>query len=272
MGDWFGIEQIDAATFRIHERRYWQRNNVYLLIGRKRALLFDSGSGRRDITPIIRSLTDLPVVVLCSHVHFDHIGNHSRLARGIGARIAMADTPVARSMARPEGLHPRLPERLLLCSRDFPVDAWWRVGVPIDLGDRVVELVALPGHTTDSVGLIDRTHGCILVGDFIYHAPGRTDGTILAAGIPSSSARDYLRSARHLQEIRQGARLLSGHYDPEVEPGRLDELVDALRAALSRDAKRARHRMPLPLTTVRRGDTLLIVSARELAALGAPER
>src|SRR5699024_2023251 len=79
-------------TFAIGEPRYYQQNYSYLILGESRAFLFDSGSGTRDINPVIKSLTNLPVTVMVSHLHFDHLG-------GIGPfkHIAMIDLPQTRA-------------------------------------------------------------------------------------------------------------------------------------------------------------------------------
>lgn len=100
------------------------------------------------------------------------------------------------------------------------------------------------------MGLRDRDRGLVLVGDLLYNAP------ILAGGIPSSSVADYRDSVLRLRAERDGARILSAHYTPEVAPAMLDDLMPLLDRAL-RLPRRAR-----PITVLRHGRTTLIGGRR----------
>ena len=76
MGDWFTIDRIDESSFIISEYRHWEETHAYLLCGKERALLIDTGLGICDISQEVRKLTSLPVAAAATHIHWDHIGGH----------------------------------------------------------------------------------------------------------------------------------------------------------------------------------------------------
>ena len=62
--DYFTIQKIDDLTFAIGEPRYHQLNFNYLILGDSEAILFDAGTGQRDIREVVESITDLPVTFI----------------------------------------------------------------------------------------------------------------------------------------------------------------------------------------------------------------
>ena len=76
MDDWFTRERIDEDTDVLSEYRHWEETHCYLLRGRERSLLIDTGLGICDIRQAVDRLTDRPVAAVATHIHWDHIGGH----------------------------------------------------------------------------------------------------------------------------------------------------------------------------------------------------
>ena len=202
--DYFVVQEIDPTTFAIGEPRYYQGNYSYLLIGGARAVLFDAGTGTRDIVPVVRSLTHLPVTVIPSHLHFDHVGALGRLDR-----TALLDVPTLRARVRGSKLTLQRYEFLGfwdgLPEPTFRVDEWWAAGTIVDLGNRRLRLLATPGHTPTSVSLYDVARHQLFVGDFIY--PGH-----LYAFLPGASRSAYLATTKRLlSTIDPQTRIYAAH-------------------------------------------------------------
>ena len=70
------MSKIDCDTFSISEYKHWEETHCYLLCGGKYAVLIDTGLGVSNIRKIVDSLTNLPVMIVTTHVHWDHIGGH----------------------------------------------------------------------------------------------------------------------------------------------------------------------------------------------------
>ncbi len=76
MDQWFTVEQIDNTTFAISEYRHWEETHCYLLCGKGYSVLIDTGLGVSNIKQVAKKLTALPILVITTHVHWDHIGGH----------------------------------------------------------------------------------------------------------------------------------------------------------------------------------------------------
>lgn len=221
--DYFAVEPIGPATFAIGEPRYYQQNYAYLIIGQKRAVLFDSGSGTRDIGPVVRSLTRLPVTVIVSHLHFDHLG-------GIGAfgKLDMIDLPQTRADFDHGRLHPKRYEFMGfedgLATPSPTVEAWLKPGESLDLGGRSLAVLSTPGHTPSSVALYEPAAHRLFIGDFIYP-------TTLYAFLPG---RPFGLSRDHQAPAGRPARRHHPLDGPLLPRGRRD------RRTLARHARRPR--------------------------------
>lgn len=183
----------------------------------------------RDITPVVASLTDKPLTVLLSHLHFDHSGNFHRFDD-----TALADMPMLRACERDGLFH--APDEMYLASEahaawvPHAVRRWWPVGHHIDLGGTELEIIATPGHSPESISLHDRQRHLLLAADFLYFGDlyGQTPGASLPA---------YLASAEALRKrLAPGALILAAHgeegtgHAPKLSLHDLSDLETALRA------------------------------------------
>lgn len=225
------IHAFDERTFAIGEPRHPYQPVSYLIIGGDRAVLFDSGPGVRDITPVVRRLTDLPVIAAASHLHYDHIGDHHRFER-----VALADRPALRALADADG-RLAIPDDAHLGAVESTAPAplrvteWWGAGHVVDLGGRTLTVWHTPGHTDGSMMLHDATAGILFSGDYLY--PGR-----LLALFPGAHMGDYLATAEWLAErVPEGTVIAPGHVSLDLDPWRIEtlgrrdviDLRDALR-------------------------------------------
>jgi glyoxylase-like metal-dependent hydrolase (beta-lactamase superfamily II) len=231
--NYFTIEQIAEGTWAIGEPRYAQQNYSYLIAGNKRAILFDAGPGLRDIKSAAESLTELPIIFLPSHFHYDHVGNRISFAE-----TAVVDLPYLRKRARGNRLTLTAMEHLGRAEGfeipSWRVDHWWAPGTSIDLGGRAVQLFYTPGHTTDSISLFDAGGLLLFSGDYLYPGP-------LYGFLPNSSMADYLSAAERLLGalpegvIFYGAHRLAPPGPPKLQLSDLRDLrtgLEGIKAGL----------------------------------------
>ena len=57
MDSWFTVETIDSQTYAISEYRHWEETHCYLLCGREKAILIDTGLGISDIRKVVEGLS-----------------------------------------------------------------------------------------------------------------------------------------------------------------------------------------------------------------------
>ncbi|MBI5506640.1 MAG: MBL fold metallo-hydrolase [Deltaproteobacteria bacterium] len=222
---YFDVSRIDADTWAISEPQYWQKNNSFIIKGQVRTILFDTGSGTRDIKHIADNVTRKPTTALPSHVHYDHIGSVASFDE-----VAMIDLPVNREHTADNRYTPSLAMSLSPAASSFMVTEWWRPGEKIDIGGRVLEAVWIPGHSPDSIAVIDRARGYAFIGDFLYAGE-------LYTFLPGADLAAYLESTKRLlADYPEVKTLLCGHMDTTMPRQALVDLQEALTGVLEQRA------------------------------------
>jgi glyoxylase-like metal-dependent hydrolase (beta-lactamase superfamily II) len=187
--DWFHVVRVDSDTYALSEPKYWQANVSYLLLGDRRALLFDTGPGIYSIREVVRGLTPLPVTVIPSHLHFDHVGRIAEFSD-----IALIDLEALRRQVKDGILTEPSTQYLLQSEYRIPVNHWVKDREVIDLGSRRITVVSTPGHTPESVSLLDPSHQRLFTGDLVNRE-------VSLLNVPGSDLHQTLRSLHELARL-----------------------------------------------------------------------
>lgn len=233
---WFEVYKVAPAVFAIYEPHQFEETISYLILGDKRALLFDTGMGISDLRKTTAELTHLPIAVLNSHTHDDHVGDNWQFQTiyGMDTDFTRANARGSRQDAQaelapgeicgnlPAGFDPKT-----YVTRPWKITAYIRDGDRIDLGGRALEVIATPGHTPDAISLLDHADGLLFTGDTYYPAP-------IWLYRPETDLDAYARSIHRLAALVAQVKLVLGaHNIPVASPSVLPRLVtafDAVRA------------------------------------------
>ena len=144
----------------------------YLFSGTERAALIDTGMNVPDAKSIAEKLTDLPLILINTHGDPDHISGN-----GAFENVYMS---------------PNEEENYRACGGKGKITPVHE-GDVIDLGDRPLRIIDIPGHTPGSIAILDEKNRVLVSGDSVE------DGNIFMFG----AMRDidqYIDSMKHLQE------------------------------------------------------------------------
>ena len=141
---------------------HYEKPFLYLIFGRDKALLEDTGAGKVDTAAVVSDLIDkwakrngktgpVPLIVTHSHSHGDHTAGDAGLKALPNVQFVAAAVPELQ--------------------KAFAIKTWPTDIVSIDLGARIVDVIPIPGHDVAGIALYDRQTGVLLTGDSFY--PGR---------------------------------------------------------------------------------------------------
>lgn len=233
--EWFEVWKLPDGTLAIYEPYQFEEVISYLVPGLARAALVDTGTGIGDMEALVFELTDLPVEVISTHAHYDHVGDHhqfdeigifdhpepiARLKRGV-------PNEKLRKYVRGDYVYKRLPEGFDARTWTIPpVEPTYLMqdGDIIDLGGRRLEVIHTPGHSPGSVCLLDRQNALLITGDHFFPGP-------LYAHEKDVDLADYVASNRRLASmVDLYDHVLPGHNEPWVESDVIPRVSRAFEA------------------------------------------
>ncbi len=165
------ITEIDDGLYHIYESL-----GVFctLIAGDAKALLIDTGFGFGELPALVRKVTDLPLQVINTHGHIDHMMGNRYFD---GAMIHEKDVPLMKqhsSLRTKTLIYLASRKNLSGKERKHRSDFFRKSGTPVSLvrdgdvialGNRDVEIIHTPGHTQGGICLLDRKTGILLSGD-----------------------------------------------------------------------------------------------------------
>lgn len=233
-GNWFQVYRIDDGVYAIYEDGQFEEVISYLITGDESALLFDTGIGVGDISQVVAQLTELPVAVLNSHTHYDHVGGNHFFGEiyGVDSEYSMAhaqgrsNAEIAEFVGEGWVWKPLPPETTVsnYSSKPFTISNYVKDGELIDLGNRPLEVITVPGHTPNSLVLLDRVNRLMFMGDTFYPST-------LYAHRGDANFSDYLSSAEKLSQYQSIVDyILPAHNEPLIPSYYLKAMRDAFVA------------------------------------------
>jgi glyoxylase-like metal-dependent hydrolase (beta-lactamase superfamily II) len=240
--DWFKVYEITPTLFVFYEPRHYEETIVNLVIGENKAALIDTGCGIGNLRKAVEQITSLPVMVINTHTHLDHLGSNRQFDE-----IVMFDHPLSHRVAEYGIDHHTVQTDLLaenLITKPWPqgfdpsdfalppfkVGHWLTDGDRIDLGGRDLEVIHTPGEAVDHICLLDRTNRVLFCGDILLHGPVWTH-------LEGGNLNDLITSYRRLMGYFDTFDyLMPSHNEPWIDKDLLPEALAGAEKIISGQA------------------------------------
>lgn len=205
---WFTIKKVHSHVIAIAEFAHEEKVVSYLLFGKTHAYLIDTGMGQKDISLIVHQLTNLPVIVLLTHSHWDHIGGIASFPT-----VYVFDNPWERTH-----LQKTFPKKHFSYLKDKQI---------IGAGDMTIHVIHTSGHTPGSVCYYVPKHHMLFTGDTVYPGP-------LYAHLPESDVHAYAASIHQLAHVVSHKKIavFPGHNSMKVASALICEADKGFSALL----------------------------------------
>jgi glyoxylase-like metal-dependent hydrolase (beta-lactamase superfamily II) len=219
---WYEVYKLTEDTYAIYEPFQFEEAISYLAVGNEKGVVIDTGTGLGDLKTLIGELTDLPVSVINTHTHWDHIGANSQFD-DISCYNHPECTGKLTDGVSSEKLYPSITGDSILKPLPENIDPeTWSIpsvhpthlfedGHIFELGGRTLEIIYTPGHSPGSVCLLDKKNRILFTGDTFFPGP-------LYAHPEDVNIADYIVSIQKIEALLGDFDYVcSGHNDPWVK-------------------------------------------------------
>jgi hydroxyacylglutathione hydrolase len=235
-GKWLIAYELMEGVWRISDRG---QDNMYLVVGNKKALVVDTGFGIEDLAAFVRRITPLPTVTVITHGHLDHAFGNEVFDEVYMGEPDMKDL----TNADPSEMRAffRNCRELLAEMKDFPKftgsgshakkrEIPIRDGLEFDLGDRKIKAYLTPGHSLGSVCFLDPKARVLFTGDAFV--PNDTWGQAWYHG-DGASLTVFYESMRKVMATGSFDWVCSGHGESGLIPvNHLEIFLDGIKGII----------------------------------------
>lgn len=195
--------------------------NCYIVINEetKECFVIDPGASGKQLAEKIRQDGLIPVGVLLTHGHFDHVKGAKELADELGVKIYAHE-------AEADTLHD--PQKNVSCmvgpDESYDADEFLKDNQVIHLAGFEIKVIFTPGHTAGGCCYYVAEESVIFSGDTLFAGTvGRTD---LPGGNMSQivrSVREKLLTLNEAGNLETDIMVYPGHHDPTtIETERME--------------------------------------------------
>jgi glyoxylase-like metal-dependent hydrolase (beta-lactamase superfamily II) len=229
---WFEVYKLTDTVYAIYEDGQFEEVISFLVLGEEKAVIIDTGNGIGDIKAVVDGITDLPVMVLNTHTHGDHIGGNHQFDEVLVYETEFSKERAKNGQTREQMGHhlnenmvwKALPDYLDVEAwriHPFNVTKWLKEGDIIDLGGRTLDVIHTPGHSPDSICILDRMNKIFWTGDSFYPAP-------IYIYAPTTSLDQFIESFRKITAlIPEYEWVMPSHNEPKMEKHLIKECYEA---------------------------------------------
>lgn len=241
---WYEVYKLPKDVYVICEPQHFQEVNFFLIKGKDRAVLFDTGEGFCPIEPLVKELYDGEIITVNSHFHFDHIASNYCF-EPVYAFVNKYVQNVADNGLPKEALGAQTDEQFFQFGypkgfdpETFEIKPYKVVpvtdGQVFDLGGRFLRVIHTPGHSEDGIMLYDEENSILFTGDTFYMAALYAHFDCDEFG--KSSLNEYYETMLKLSEmIPQDVKLYCSHNEFIADSIMLKKAANAFKTILETD-------------------------------------